>query len=83
MTIENAAETAMWIVEQGGCGGIFHAIGEDDLVRILQHPATMIASDGEVVVFGRSAPQRLARGLVLGGLRGFGRPVSRCTDRER
>lgn len=37
VTIENAAETAMWIVEQGGCGGIFHAIGEDDLQRTPGH----------------------------------------------
>ena len=35
-TIENAADTALWIVEQGGCSGIFHAINEEDLQRILQ-----------------------------------------------
>ena len=46
----NAAETTIWIVEQGGCQGIFHAMSEEDLVRILRHPATMIASDGEVPV---------------------------------
>src|SRR5438034_1766419 len=33
-TIENAAEAALWIVEQGGCQGIFHAISEEDLERI-------------------------------------------------
>lgn len=46
----------MWIVEQGGASGIFHAISESDLVRILQHRATMIASDGEVPIFGRASP---------------------------
>jgi dihydroorotase/N-acyl-D-amino-acid deacylase len=69
VTLENAAETAMWIVEQGGCGGIFHAIGEDDLQRILAHPATMIASDGEVAVFGRNVPHPRSYGTfarVLG-----------------
>src|SRR5437762_4144421 len=30
-TIENAAETALWLVEKGGCAAIFHAIDEDDL----------------------------------------------------
>jgi dihydroorotase/N-acyl-D-amino-acid deacylase len=55
-TIENAAEAAMWITEQGGCQGVFHAINEDDLVRIMQHPATMVASDGDVIVFGRAQP---------------------------
>ena len=47
-TVDNAAATALWIVEKGGCSGIFHAIGEDDLQRILRHPATMIGSDGEI-----------------------------------
>ena len=55
-TIENAAETAMWIAEQGGCAGIFHSIDEQDLDRILRHPATMIASDGEIPIFGKDAP---------------------------
>jgi N-acyl-D-amino-acid deacylase len=68
-TIENAAETTMWIVEQGGCQGIFHAMREDDLVRILRHPATMIGSDGEVPIFGRANPHPRSYGTfarVLG-----------------
>lgn len=55
-TLDNAAETAMFIVERGGAQGIFHAIAEQDLERILKHPVTMIASDGEVPIFGRAAP---------------------------
>ena len=55
-TVENAAETVMWIVEQGGCRAVFHAMSEEDLQRILVHPATMVASDGEVAIFGRGAP---------------------------
>lgn len=55
-SVENAAETAMWIAEQGGCGGIFHAIGEEDLLRIIKHPATMIGSDGEIPMFGKDHP---------------------------
>jgi N-acyl-D-amino-acid deacylase len=54
--IDNSAETAMWIVEQGGCQGVFHAISEEDLARILRHPATMIGSDGEIPVFGKDHP---------------------------
>ena len=68
-TLENAAETAMWIVEKGGAQGVFHAISEDDLVRILKHPVTMIASDGEVPVFGKAAPHPRSYGTfarVLG-----------------
>jgi N-acyl-D-amino-acid deacylase len=69
VTIENAAETAMWIVEQGGCQGIFHAINEEDLQRILVHPATMVASDGEIPIFGRNHPHPRSYGTfarVLG-----------------
>jgi N-acyl-D-amino-acid deacylase len=55
-TVENAAETAIWIAEQGGCSGVFHAIDEQDLERILRHPATMIGSDGEIPIFGQNAP---------------------------
>src|SRR5918993_1505657 len=69
VSLENAADTAMWIVEQGGCGGIFHAIGEQDLERILVHPATMIASDGEIPIFGRNSPHPRSYGTfarVLG-----------------
>ena len=55
-TLRNAAETVLWIVESGGCGGIYHAIEEQDLQRIMRHPATMIASDGGVPVFGQGSP---------------------------
>jgi len=55
-TVANAAEAAMWIVEQGNCSAIFHAIDEEDLRRIVRHPATMIASDGGIPVFGKANP---------------------------
>jgi len=55
-TIPNGAEAVFWIIEQGGCQGIFHAIGEDDLLNILHHPQTMVASDGGVLPFGYGAP---------------------------
>jgi N-acyl-D-amino-acid deacylase len=68
-TIRNAAEVTMWIVEQGGCQGIFHAMSERDLVRILRHPATMIGSDGSVPIFGEANPHPRSYGTfarVLG-----------------
>ena len=36
--------------------GIFHAIDEKDLERIIACPLTMIASDGEVPIFGAGGP---------------------------
>src|SRR4051794_5248330 len=64
-TIDNAAETVFWIVEKGGCGGIFHAIDETDLQRILRHPATMIGSDGEVPIFGQANPHPRSYGTFV------------------
>jgi N-acyl-D-amino-acid deacylase len=68
-TIANAAEVTLWLVEQGGCSGVFHAISEEDLERILRHPATMIASDGEIPAFGAGHPHPRSYGTftrVLG-----------------
>ena len=68
-TIDNAAETTLWAVEQGGCQGIFHSMSEEDLINILRHPATMIASDGSIPEFGRANPHPRSYGTfarVLG-----------------
>lgn len=68
VTLENAAETTLWIVEKGGAQGIFHAISEEDLQRILVHPATMVASDGEVAIFGRNHPHPRSYGTFVRAL---------------
>jgi dihydroorotase/N-acyl-D-amino-acid deacylase len=65
VTLENAAETTLWIFEQGNAQGIFHAIGEEDLQRILVHPATMVASDGEVAIFERNHPHPRSYGTFV------------------
>jgi N-acyl-D-amino-acid deacylase len=64
-TLDNAAETTMWMVEHGGAQGIFHAIGEADLERILRAPVTMIASDGEVPIFGKASPHPRSYGTFV------------------
>jgi N-acyl-D-amino-acid deacylase len=47
--LEGGAEAALWIFEQGDCDRIQRdAMSEADVERILRHPATMIASDGEI-----------------------------------
>ena len=55
-TVANAAETLLAILEQDDCRGVFHAMSDQDVDRIIRHPAAMIASDGEIPVFGRNAP---------------------------
>ncbi len=71
VSVESAAELVIEIVEKGGCSAIYHAINEEDLVRIMRHPATMIASDAApgVPTFGRNVPHPRAYGTfarVLG-----------------
>ncbi len=68
-TLENAADTAMEIEQKGSCGAIYHAISEEDILRIMRYPFTMIASDGEIPVFGKEAPHARSYGTfprVLG-----------------
>ncbi len=69
VNFENAAETAIYLQTQGGCSAIYHAISEEDVVRILKFPFTMVASDGEIPVFGKDAPHPRSYGTfarVLG-----------------
>jgi dihydroorotase/N-acyl-D-amino-acid deacylase len=68
-TVERAADLAIEIVERGGASGVFHAISEEDVERILASPLTMVASDGEIPAFGRGAPHPRSYGTfarVLG-----------------
>ncbi|MBT8055173.1 MAG: amidohydrolase family protein, partial [Xanthomonadales bacterium] len=46
--IENAAELVMEIEQNGGCSAVYHAMAEEDVVRIMKHPRTMVASDGGI-----------------------------------
>jgi dihydroorotase/N-acyl-D-amino-acid deacylase len=67
--VENAAETAMEIQEKGGCSAVYHAMNEEDLIRILRYPFTMVASDGEIPIFGQGVPHPRSYGTfarVLG-----------------
>jgi len=46
---EDGAEVTLWMFEQGDCDRMQRDVmGEADIERILKHPATMIASDGEI-----------------------------------
>jgi dihydroorotase/N-acyl-D-amino-acid deacylase len=68
-TMENAAEIVMDLVARGGCSAVYHAIAEEDVVRIMKSPYTMIASDGDIPVFGQAAPHPRSYGTfarVLG-----------------
>ena len=56
VNLEAAAELALELQESGGCSGIFHAMAEEDVRRIMKHPQTMVASDGGIVAPGEGVP---------------------------
>lgn len=56
VTIENAAELVMELQLAGGCNAVYHAMSLEDVERIMQHPKTMVASDGGIIVPGFGAP---------------------------
>jgi dihydroorotase/N-acyl-D-amino-acid deacylase len=56
VNLQNAAELVMELMEMGGCMSVFHAMSEQDVVHIMQHPQTMIGSDGGIHVPGEGVP---------------------------
>jgi N-acyl-D-amino-acid deacylase len=64
-SVDDAADTALWVVENGGWGGIYHAIQEEDVQRVIRHPAAMIASDGGPAIFGRGVPHPRSYGTFV------------------
>lgn len=49
VTVENGAAAVFWIIEQGGCEAVARdSVSEKDIERIIAHPLTMIASDGNI-----------------------------------
>ncbi len=67
--LKNGATATIEMQLKGGAGCIFHAMSEEDVVRIMQHPFTMHASDGGLAKFGEDHPHPRAYGTfprVLG-----------------
>jgi len=56
VTVEEAATLAMELQENGGCQGVFHSMSEEDVTRVMQHPMTMISSDGGIPTPGVGVP---------------------------
>lgn len=50
-TVENGAELVIEAQANGGCNAIYHAIDQKDVDRIMQHPQTMIGSDGRLAEY--------------------------------
>ncbi len=61
-SLENGATATIEMQLKGGAGCIFHAMSEEDVVHIMQHPFTMHASDGGLAKFGEDHPHPRAYG---------------------
>jgi N-acyl-D-aspartate/D-glutamate deacylase len=55
-TLDFAASLAIEIQLQGGASGVWQVVHEDDVRRIMQHPFTMISSDGGLGVLDHGHP---------------------------
>lgn len=56
LTLETGIDLILELELQGGFIGIFHAMSEQDIDHFLQHPNTMIDSDGDLLNFGEGHP---------------------------
>ncbi|MGC6479045.1 MAG: N-acyl-D-amino-acid deacylase family protein [Flavobacteriaceae bacterium] len=61
-TIETGAEYVILGQKNGGASCIYHAMDEKDIEKIMQHPLTMIASDGRLSSPGIGHPHPRAYG---------------------
>ncbi len=69
VNFDTAAETAIALQSRGPCSAVYHAIDEADIERIMKSPYSMIASDGDIPIFGKAAPHPRSYGTfarVLG-----------------
>lgn len=64
-TVENGAELVIEAQLHRGARCIFHAMDEADVKRIMQHPQTMIASDGRLNALGKGHPHPRCYGTFL------------------
>jgi len=56
LTLETGIDLLLDLELQGGFFGIFHAMADQDIIDFLQHPTTMINSDGDPINFGEGHP---------------------------
>ena len=54
--LQEAAELVVELELAGGCTAVYHAIAEEDVLRVMSHSRAMIASDGGVYIPGVGVP---------------------------
>lgn len=67
--VETGIDLAIEFQLKGGFSAIYHAMHEQDVIRIMQHPLAMIQTDGDPVSYGQGFPHPRSYGAfprVLG-----------------
>ncbi|MEQ8204607.1 MAG: amidohydrolase family protein, partial [Woeseia sp.] len=67
--VETGIDLAIELQLKGGFSAIYHAMNEQDVIRIMQHPQAMIQTDGDPVSYGQGFPHPRSYGAfprVLG-----------------
>ena len=67
--LETGIDLAIELQLEGGFSAIYHAMEEEDVIRIMQHPLAMIETDGDAVGYGVGYPHPRSYGAfarVLG-----------------
>ena len=67
--LETGIDLAIELQLRGGFSAIYHAMEEEDVIRIMQHPLAMIETDGDAVGYGIGYPHPRSYGAfprVLG-----------------
>ncbi len=54
--VETGIDLVIELQLQGGFSAIYHAMDEQDVIRIMTHPIAMIETDGDPVSYGRGFP---------------------------
>jgi len=55
-SLANQLEMILEIEKNGGAGGVFHGMNENDLQSFMRHPNTMVACDSGLREFGKGVP---------------------------
>ena len=55
-TLDTGVQLIIELQLKGGFSAIYHAMDEQDIVRIMQHPFAMIETDGDPVAYGHGFP---------------------------
>lgn len=80
--LDNGIDLAIELQLSGGFSAIYHAMDEEDVIRIMQHPLAMIETDGDAVGYGIGYPHPRSYGAFARVLSRYVRELEVLTLEE-